>query len=338
MTKKIILASIAFLYANTLFSQYSNATLNGQWLLHGGPISAANAEADTSLFYVGFDGNGNIIDWENFGPVGGTDSVTASGFISMTLITGSVNGSTEDTILLSAQLTSPNYATMGPGAGLSKILNVGALTDSLVGVLNSPIAGQRDIMLQLNSQGQIISSTGLTTPVSGRVYADSGIFMGHVKTGDTFMYTADSLGSSWDEFTIVGSYVNDSLNGVIFLDGPKDHSPHGTVHLVRRGTATAAGILPVKTGGVPRSFSLSQNYPDPFNPTTTIRFELPLRSHVTLMVFNTVGQKVAELINSDEERGIYDVRFDASGLASGTYLYRLQAGGFVETKKLVVVK
>jgi lysophospholipase L1-like esterase len=88
----------------------------------------------------------------------------------------------------------------------------------------------------------------------------------------------------------------------------------------------------------PESYELGPNYPNPFNPSTTITYALPSQSHATLSVFNTLGQKVAELVNEEKESGIYDVRFNASGLASGVYLYRLQAGTYSETKKLVLTK
>jgi hypothetical protein len=74
------------------------------------------------------------------------------------------------------------------------------------------------------------------------------------------------------------------------------------------------------------------------NPTTTIRYALPQRSHVTLSVYNTLGQQVAMLVNENEDAGYHDVRFDASGLASGVYFYRIQAGSFVQTKRLVILK
>jgi len=83
---------------------------------------------------------------------------------------------------------------------------------------------------------------------------------------------------------------------------------------------------------------LQQNYPNPMNPSTTISYALPTRSYVTLSIFNTLGQKVVELVNGEKDAGAYNVTFDASGLASGVYLYRIQAGSFVQTKKLVVVK
>jgi len=89
---------------------------------------------------------------------------------------------------------------------------------------------------------------------------------------------------------------------------------------------------------VPKSFDLSQNYPNPFNPSTTIRYSLPQQTHVTLTVFNTLGQQVSTQVNENEDVGYHDVRFDASGLASGVYFYRLQAGSFVKTMKCVIVR
>jgi hypothetical protein len=89
---------------------------------------------------------------------------------------------------------------------------------------------------------------------------------------------------------------------------------------------------------LPKSYSLDQNYPNPFNPSTTIRYGLPARSQVTLAVFNTLGQQVAQLVNGDMEAGYHEVQFDASGLSSGVYFYRLRAGKFAETKGLMLLK
>jgi hypothetical protein len=89
---------------------------------------------------------------------------------------------------------------------------------------------------------------------------------------------------------------------------------------------------------MPAHFILEQNYPDPFNPSTTIRYGLPNRSHVLLTVFNTLGQQVAVLPNGEQEAGVHEVKFDASGLSSGVYFYRMQTGSYVETKKLLLVR
>ncbi len=88
----------------------------------------------------------------------------------------------------------------------------------------------------------------------------------------------------------------------------------------------------------PTSFGLDQNYPNPFNPSTNIRYALPQKSTVQLTIFNALGQQVAILVQGEQEPGFHEVRFDASGLSSGVYFYRLQAGTYVETRKLFVAE
>jgi uncharacterized Ntn-hydrolase superfamily protein len=90
--------------------------------------------------------------------------------------------------------------------------------------------------------------------------------------------------------------------------------------------------------GVPATFELHQNYPNPFNPSTAIRYQIPSRSHVTLKVYDVLGREVATLANEELKPGSYEVTWDASGVASGVYLYRLEAGAFTETKKLVLLR
>ncbi len=87
-----------------------------------------------------------------------------------------------------------------------------------------------------------------------------------------------------------------------------------------------------------RNYELFQNYPNPFNPSTTIRYELPKAIHVTLTIYDILGRKVATLVNGVEEPGYKSVHWDASEMASGVYFYRLQAGSYTETKKLLLLK
>lgn len=88
----------------------------------------------------------------------------------------------------------------------------------------------------------------------------------------------------------------------------------------------------------PTSFVLEQNYPNPFNPSTMIRFSLPSTSNVRLTIYNTLGELIMTLAEGNYEAGTYDVEFSASGISSGIYFYRIEAGNFAETKKMIVMK
>jgi hypothetical protein len=105
------------------------------------------------------------------------------------------------------------------------------------------------------------------------------------------------------------------------------------------GTTTViTNVSRDETVGIPLTFALHQNYPNPFNPSTTISYDLPVRSRVKLSIYNLLGQEVATLVNGEQEPGRYNVKFDASGLPSGIYFYRLEAGKFVDVKKMILVK
>ncbi len=114
------------------------------------------------------------------------------------------------------------------------------------------------------------------------------------------------------------------------FDG-KDLSPKGTIELDRP-------IANEGEGGVPSGFVLSQNYPNPFNPSTAVTFRVPRLSDVTLRVYNMLGQRVKTLVDRRYGRGTFVVHFDAAGLPSGVYFYRLEAGDFTATKKMLLIR
>jgi hypothetical protein len=89
---------------------------------------------------------------------------------------------------------------------------------------------------------------------------------------------------------------------------------------------------------LPTRFSLNQNYPNPFNPATRISFSLPSKSFTSLKVFDALGREVAVLLSDELPAGTYSEQWNAAGLPSGVYFYRLQTGSFVETKKLVLLR
>lgn len=106
------------------------------------------------------------------------------------------------------------------------------------------------------------------------------------------------------------------------------------------GKAITAGATSIASAepNIPENYSLEQNYPNPFNPSTSIRYALPQGSHVLLEVYNVIGQRVATLVDENQGAGYHDVRFSGSSLPSGVYFYRLTAGGFVKTMKMVLTK
>ena len=148
-------------------------------------------------------------------------------------------------------------------------------------------------------------------------------------------------GSTWDaERTNAGTVlrVRDTLH--MWYEGWR--TPY-TSYQYRIGHATSPVVVTAIAmddgkGNIPGAFLLAQNYPNPFNPSTTIRYGLPNRSHVTLTVYNTLGQQTAILQNGEQDAGYHEVQFDGKNLSSGVYFYRIQAGDFAATKRLLLLR
>ena len=85
-------------------------------------------------------------------------------------------------------------------------------------------------------------------------------------------------------------------------------------------------------------FTVHQNYPNPFNPTTIISFDLPVHSHVSLSVYNTAGQQVADLVNDFRSAGSYTVQWDASAMGAGIYFYKLKTDSYTEIRRAILIK
>ncbi|HVO72667.1 MAG TPA: T9SS type A sorting domain-containing protein [Ignavibacteriaceae bacterium] len=109
-------------------------------------------------------------------------------------------------------------------------------------------------------------------------------------------------------------------------------------HMIKLGGGPKTGVKHWRSSTVPSTLVLFQNYPNPFNPATTIAFSLPERSRIKLLLYDALGTIVKEIASGDFEAGFHDVKLNASDLASGIYFYKLSAGSFAVTKKLVVIK
>lgn len=158
--------------------------------------------------------------------------------------------------------------------------------------------------------------------------------------------------SSWsitnNQFTIRTNLNSFSTDQTMTINGtfsPAGDQVSGTWSADMKGTICSGSWGPISPivsidegGGIPKRFALEQNYPNPLNPSTTITYELPKTSYVSLIVYDTFGRDVRALVNDRREAGVHEVKFDGSGLSGGVYFYRLHAGDFVQTKRLVILK
>jgi hypothetical protein len=129
--------------------------------------------------------------------------------------------------------------------------------------------------------------------------------------------------------------IGEPVSGLVTRGGGVVNQSGIFSFLAMGGYVTSAGV---EERPVPLVFFLWQNYPNPFNPSTTIRFDLPHASKVTLKVYNVLGQEVTTLVEEEKPAGTYDVQFSAQNLASGMYVYRIHAGQFVQTRKLLLLR
>ena len=111
-----------------------------------------------------------------------------------------------------------------------------------------------------------------------------------------------------------------------------------TTGIYRFNRSSSVDVPRTQAGGMPAEFLLHQNFPNPFNPTTVVSYQLPVASEVRLTVHDVLGREVAVLVNEKRGAGRHEVKFDASRLGSGVYLYRLSAGDLVQTRKMVLTR
>jgi hypothetical protein len=180
------------------------------------------------------------------------------------------------------------------------------ITDGLQAPINSVYTRSPDEISAFDAFTTPIVQFG-TGPKINSVRADNGnhkvVYFGFAFEQFNEVYIAD---------TLIARSVRWLTDGIV-LDNPVEES-------------------------VPSSYTLEQNYPNPFNPATTISYSIPKESQVSLKIFDVMGREVAELVTGRQSAGSYNVEFDASSLASGTYFYKLTAGDFISVKKMVLLK
>jgi photosystem II stability/assembly factor-like uncharacterized protein len=158
-------------------------------------------------------------------------------------------------------------------------------------------------------------------------------FVGMVGFG--FYFSGDN-GTTWD--VIAGSANLTSLSQSLYVNDSSIFVGTYGSGIWKLPLSTITSVKQPKPPAIPASFDLQQNYPNPFNPTTTIRYDIPERCHVLLDAYDVLGRKVETLVDAEKPPGHYQATFDALRFASGVYFYRLQAGSFVQTRRLLVIK
>jgi uncharacterized protein (DUF1501 family) len=149
----------------------------------------------------------------------------------------------------------------------------------------------------------------------------------------------DNLDMQYDFRQVYGTILRDwfgapSSEVQSVLATPLYSATDGSLGIISPSAVAGVG----RASGLPEKYALDQNYPNPFNPTTTIHYELPAAAHVLLEVFDMAGRRIRVLEEGERPAGEHTVQFDASRLASGAYFYRLQAGGFSETRKALLIR
>lgn len=137
-------------------------------------------------------------------------------------------------------------------------------------------------------------------------------------------------------FVFKGNFSHDTT----ITDANSEEKKHSEEHVIATVTpySKLTSVNSPDGRSIPREYKLFQNYPNPFNPSTIISYSVPKSSLVSLKIFNTLGQEVVSLVNEEQSPGNYKVKLNGSRLSSGVYFYRIVAGSFVKTKKLILLK
>ena len=201
----------------------------------------------------------------------------------------------------------------------------------------------KGLAVSVSTADSVINSVDDTISVTVRVNDPAGLqFSAKILSGGTPLDTLELFddGTHGDSLASDGVFANNWIPhtaGVYSVDLVL--TLHDTLRFEMKNAAVNL-VTTVKNAEfiAPQGYHLSHNFPNPFNPTTEIRYQISEVSHVTLKVFDMLGREVATLVNAEMKPGSYMVTWDASGFPSGTYFYKLTAGEFVETKKLLLLR
>jgi len=214
--------------------------------------------------------------------------------------------------------------------------------------------GQYSYNIILVEDGQVYGQTSNTTCTPGITYIPDYVHYWLVRDMMNGAAGEELVNGAWNQGQLITKnfsytvpvpaapapdFVPDSCGVVVLVY--KNGSPlnsNAEIQQAEQWPLNGALSIAPNEDLIVKSYSLSQNYPNPFNPSTTIQYSVPSRSNVLLTVYDILGNAIETLVNEEKSRGTYLVNFDVSDQVSGIYFYRLQAGTFVETKKMLLLK
>ena len=147
--------------------------------------------------------------------------------------------------------------------------------------------------------------------------------------------------SGWTQFWIdLSPYINSAVRFAFYFASNGSNQANGWYLDDIRIEGIVATTIDISEDemSLPTMFALHQNYPNPFNPSTTIEFSIPYSSHVMLKIYDLLGKEVATLVNEELSMGQHKVNWNAHNLASGIYIYKIQVGEFVQTRKMILMR
>ena len=210
-----------------------------------------------------------------------------------------------------------------------------------------PINGREDFTESTPadpSRKLMFSMTDATSDTSYTIneFTDIGAF--HERRTETVTQTASwqSQSGNWEDrifrLNRTTSYVLDNRYDTLGISDHHSVITDQSLKVLMYYNSPTTGIDECIKGGVPTEYSLGQNYPNPFNPTTVVSSQLPVASNVRLVIYDLLGREVSVLVNERRAAGSYEDVFDASELSSGVYIYRLTAGQYVESRKMILMR
>ncbi len=213
----------------------------------------------------------------------------------------------------SGQEVPPNSST-ATGAGVGTLTDAGLTYHATVDGLSATMTAGHFHNAAVGVNGPVVR----TTPYTGA--------------------TAIGAWRSIDSQPLTTTLMSEFLANNLYLNVHTSTFPGGEIRgQVRTGSITILSVNPVSST-VPERFNVSQNYPNPFNPSTTIHLDIPAAARVSVTVYNILGKIMQTLVSQDLSAGSYDVKWDASAMASGVYFYKVRAGSFEQTKRMMLVK